>query len=80
MNTLLQALTNPGELTANQWLVIVFLLALLLPIAWRLYKQDRRRQSKPYVPNIRGRLDAKRAAQLRALSEEQKQNPSEKTE
>lgn len=65
MNSLFQALANPGSMTGQQWLLLVIMLVVVVAVlylAWRLYKMTLRTTRKePYVPNIGSkRLDAER--------------------
>lgn len=64
METLLQSLASPGDMSGQQWLLVVIMLLIVVGGAWfvlRLYRiiqADRKRQ---YVPNI-GRKRLQQAA------------------
>ncbi|MDR0779908.1 MAG: hypothetical protein LBF16_04310 [Pseudomonadales bacterium] len=63
MNALLQALSDPGNMTRQQWLLLIVMLVVVvgvLYLVWRLHKLTQSGTRKePYVPNIgRRRLEA----------------------
>jgi hypothetical protein len=65
MNSLFQALANPGSMSSQQWLLLVIMLVVVvgvLYLVWRLYKLALLTTRKePYVPRIGSkRLDAER--------------------
>lgn len=63
METLLQALANPGDMSGQQWLLVLIMLLVLvgcLWFAWYLYRTIEAERRNRYVPNIgRKRLQEK---------------------
>jgi len=61
METLLQALANPGEMSRPQWLLLILILLVVagcLWFGWYLYRTIEAERRNRYVPNIgRKRLD-----------------------
>lgn len=63
MEALLQALANPGEMSGQQWLLVLIMLVVLAGCAWfvwYLYRTIEAERRNRYVPNIgRKRLEEK---------------------
>lgn len=55
METLLQSLASPGDMSGQQWLLVVIMLLIVAGGAWfvlRLYRIIEADRKRRYVPNI----------------------------
>ena len=55
METLLQSLASPGDMSGQQWLLVVIMLLIVAGGAWfvlRLYRIVEADRKRRYVPNI----------------------------